>query len=74
MCEKYPLSYEKSNFKGTFVHKIFDNDEFRTNYLKSINKDYVGFDFAKYKKDTVDNFISTLKEKLDVEHIIKSIS
>ena len=74
MCEKYPLFYEKSNFKGTFVHKIFDNDEFRTNYLKSINKDYVGFDFAKYKKDTVDNFISTLKEKLDVEHIIKSIS
>ena len=74
MCEKYPLSYEKSNFKGTFVHKIFDNDEFRTNYLKSINKDYVGFDFAKYKKNTVDNFISTLKEKLDVEYIIKSIS
>ena len=64
----------KIKFQRYFCTKIFDNDEFRTNYLKSINKDYVGFDFAKYKKIQVDNFISTLKEKLDVEHIIKSIS
>ncbi len=74
MCKKYPLSFEKENFKGTFVHKIFDNNEFRTNYFKSIKKDYVGFDFQEYKKQTVDNFISTLKEKLDVEHILKRIS
>ena len=26
----------------------------------------------KIQKETVDNFISTLKEKLDVEHIIKA--
>lgn len=74
MCQKYPLSFEKKNFKGTFVHKIFDNNEFRTNYFKSIKSDYVGFDFAKYKKNTVDSFISTLKEKIDVEYLIKNIN
>ena len=74
MCQKYPLSFEKKNFKGTFVHKIFDNNEFRTEYFKSIKSDYVGFDFQEYKKQTVDDFISTLKEKLDVNHIVKSIS
>lgn len=74
MCQKYPLSFEKKNFKGTFVHKIFDNDEFRTNYFKSIKSDYIGFDFALYKKQTVECFISTLKEKIDVEYLIKSIS
>ncbi|QKF78744.1 cobyric acid synthase [Arcobacter defluvii] len=74
MCQKYPLSYEKKNFKGTFVHKIFDNDEFRTKYFKSIKSDYIGFDFALYKKQTVDSFISTLKEKIDVEYLVKSIS
>ena len=74
MCKKYPLSFEKENFKGTFVHKIFDNNEFRTNYFRSIKKDYVGFDFQEYKKKTVENFISTLKDILDVEHILKSIS
>ena len=70
----YPLSFEKQNFKGTFVHQIFDNNEFRTKYFKSIKANYVGFDFQEYKKKTVDNFISTLKSKLDVQHIIKSIS
>jgi adenosylcobyric acid synthase len=74
MCDKYPLSFEKENFKGTFVHGIFDNNEFRTKYFKSIKSDYVGFDFQEYKKQTIDNFISTLKAKLDVEHILKSIS
>ena len=74
MCQKYSLSFEKENFKGTFVHQIFDNNEFRTKYFKSIKANYVGFDFQEYKKQTVDNFISTLKSKLDVQHIIKSIS
>ncbi len=74
MCQKYPLSFEKKNFKGTFVHKIFDNDEFRTNYFKSIKSDYIGFDFKEYKKKTVDNFIGSLKEKIDIDYLIKSIS
>jgi adenosylcobyric acid synthase len=74
MCQKYPLSFEKENFKGTFVHQIFDSNEFRTNYFKSIKTDYIGFDFQEYKKQTVDNFIETLKEKLDVNHILKNIS
>jgi adenosylcobyric acid synthase len=74
MSKLYPLSFEKENFKGTFVHQIFDNNEFRTKYFKSIKSDYIGFDFQEYKKKTVDNFISTLKSKLDVEYIIKSIS
>ena len=30
--------------------------------------------YMKYKKQTLDNFIETLKEKLDVNHILKSIS
>lgn len=74
MCKNYPLSFEKLNFKGTFVHQIFDNNGFRTKYFKSIKSDYTGFDFQEYKKKTVDNFISTLKSKLDVEYLIKSIN
>jgi adenosylcobyric acid synthase len=73
MCIKYPLSFEKENFKGTFVHQIFDNNAFRTHYFKSINPNYVGFDFQEYKKHTVDNFIDVLKAKLDVNYLLKSI-
>ena len=55
------------------MHQIFDNNEFRTKYFKSIKSDYVGFDFQEYKKQTVDNFISTLKAKLDIKRVLDSV-
>lgn len=71
---KYPLSFENNNIKGAFVHGVFDNNTFRTQLFQTLNTHYVGFDFQAYKKKTVSNFITTMKEKLDVEHILKSIS
>ena len=73
VCDKYPLSYEDEKFKGTFVHGIFDNDKFRTEYFKTINKNYIGYDFAKYKKDSVDNFVESMKERLDVQRIVENV-
>jgi len=73
MCDKYPLSYEADKFKGTFVHGLFDNDEFRTKYFKSIKSDYVGYSFKEYKKTTIDNFIDEMKSRLDVNRIEQSV-
>jgi adenosylcobyric acid synthase len=71
--QKYPLSYEDKNIKGTFVHGIFDNDEFRTSYFKSIHKEYMGYDFKIYKEEKIDSFISTMRNKLDMNKIEESI-
>jgi len=57
ISSKYPLYYEKDNIKGTFVHGIFDDEE-----------------FIDYKKETINNFVNTMKEKLDIARIIKSVS
>lgn len=73
MSKKYPLSFEKQNFKGTFVHQIFDHNAFRTKYLKAINPKYNGFDFQAYKQHTVENFIATMREKLDVQRIVNAL-
>ncbi|MGA1940507.1 cobyric acid synthase [Arcobacter sp. YIC-310] len=73
VCDKYPLSYESNKFKGTFVHGIFDNDEFRTSYFKAINKDYIGYSFKEYKKNTVDTFIDEMRSRLDVKRIEQSV-
>jgi adenosylcobyric acid synthase len=70
---KYPLSFEKDSLKGAFVHGIFDNNAFRTTLLKAINPSYNGFDFQEYKTQTVTHFISTMKEKLDVQKIIDAL-
>jgi len=72
-CSDYPLSYEKKNFKGTFVHGIFDSDEFRTKYLKSINSEYKGYDFNEYKKNSIDTFVEQMKSKLDVQRILDNV-
>ena len=57
VSKKYPLSYEKGNIKGTFVHALFDDEQFK-----------------RYKKETIENFVKSMKERLDIERIIKSVS
>ncbi|MBU3015804.1 cobyric acid synthase [Poseidonibacter lekithochrous] len=69
----YSLSYEKKNFKGTFVHGIFDNDEFRTKYFKSINSEYKGYNFKEYKRNSIDTFVEQMKSKLDVQRILDNV-
>ncbi|WP_404319061.1 cobyric acid synthase [Malaciobacter canalis] len=73
VSKKYPLEYENKNLKGTFIHGVFDNDEFRTNFFKSICHDYEGFSFKEYKKSKVDEFVNKMKSKLDVKRILKSV-
>ena len=73
MSEKYPLSYECKKFKGTFVHGIFDSDEFRTSYFESINSSYIGYKFEEYKRNSINTFVKTMKDKLDVQRILDDV-
>ncbi len=71
---KYPLSFEKENIKGTFVHAIFDNDNLRNKIFLEVNKNYKEFNFSKHKQNEIDGFISNLKDRLDVKKIMESIN
>ncbi|WP_024955211.1 cobyric acid synthase [Sulfurospirillum arcachonense] len=70
---KYPLEYQNKNIKGSFVHGVFDNDAFRNTLFKEINPEYIGFDFCEYKKNTIDSFISTMEDKIDMKKILQSV-
>ncbi len=74
VSKKYPISYEKSNIKGTFIHAIFDNDNIRNTIFKKINPNYKEFDFKVYKKEKIDNFVNSMKEKLDINKIWENIN
>ncbi|MGB5917591.1 MAG: cobyric acid synthase CobQ, partial [Arcobacter sp.] len=74
VSEKYPISYETGTMKGTFIHAIFDNDNIRTKLFKTINSEYKEFDFKVYKKNTIDSFISNMKNRLDVNKILENIN
>jgi adenosylcobyric acid synthase len=69
--KKYPISFENKNIFGTFVHGVFDNDEFR-NYI--FKHGYNGYNFKKRKQQILDNFIRKMDENLDMERVIKCIS
>jgi len=71
VSEKYPLFFEK---RGTFVHGIFDDDDFRRQMFQKCNPAYEGFDFQAYKKETIDHFIGQMRERLDLKRIVQSVS
>jgi len=57
VSKKYPLFFEKDNIRGTFVHGIFDNREFK-----------------EYKKETIDNFVDKMRERLNINKIIRGLN
>jgi len=57
ISKKYPLFYEKEHIKGTFVHGLFDDN-----------------DFELYKHKTINNFVESMRLKLDIKRIIKILN
>jgi len=60
---------------GTYIHGIFDNDEFRRDFLNCIRKEK-GLDIldkTAKKEDGFDRLAGVLKENLDMEYILKMI-
>ncbi|OUR74631.1 cobyric acid synthase CobQ [Arcobacter sp. 31_11_sub10_T18] len=74
VSKKHQLFYEKDHIKGAFIHGIFDNDNFTNEYFKSLNHNYVDFNFQEYKKNKIKTFVDTIKESLDVKRILDSVS
>jgi len=69
----HTLAFESGHIKGTFIHAIFDNDDVRNQLFKSINHNYKGFNYRKYKQDKINEFVSIMQEKLDIQRIIDGI-
>jgi len=74
VSKKHKLFYENKNIKGSFIHGIFDNDEFTNAYFKSLNEEYENFNFKEYKKNKIDSFVGEIKKSLDVKRIINSVT
>ena len=74
VSKKHAISFETQKIKGTFIHAIFDNDNIRRKLFKAINSDYKEFNFKAYKKNTIDSFISNMRERLDVNKILENIN
>lgn len=65
--------FEQNNIKGTFLHAVFENDNFRNKLLKRLNNQYQGYDFQRFKKQTINNYIDTMEKHLDIQKVIKCL-
>ena len=68
--EANSIAYHHENIYGTFLHGVFENDNFR----KFLFEDYKGYNFSQFKKDKIDAYCSFINENLDLDTIIKEIS
>ncbi len=73
ISKKYPLFYDKGQIKGTFVHGVFDDNDFRTSFFKNICKEYQGYDFKAYKKRKFEEFTKVIEENIDLDKIVKCL-
>ena len=67
------LYTELPQFYGTFVHGIFDSNDFRKKVFSSINEDYQGFDFQTYKEKSIKSYAKHIEDAIDLDNIIKAL-
>ncbi len=68
-----PLSFHQEKFYGTFVHGLFDNNEFRQRLFSEVNSEYKGFDFQEYKEKSVSAFASHVEENMDMDRLLEAL-
>jgi len=65
---------KKKNLYATFVHGIFDSDEFRYRLFSKIDETYEGYDFKEYKAKAIKEFAEHIEKNVDVDFIAKELS
>ncbi|MCK5293163.1 MAG: cobyric acid synthase [Arcobacteraceae bacterium] len=70
---KYPLYFQNKQIAGTFVHKVFDDDNIRDKFFKALDDRYKKFDYTKYKKYKIDSFVDDMINYIDKDKILNSI-
>lgn len=63
----------KENLYGTFIHGLFDSDEFRYKLFSSIDANYVGYNFQEYKKTAIKEFASHIDKHIDMDYVLENL-
>ena len=67
------ISTCKKNLYATFVHGLFDSDEFRYKIFNEINKNYKGYNFKKFKAKAIKKFALHVDKHIDINKIQKAL-
>ena len=67
------LFVKEKDLYATFVHGIFESDCFRKKLFSKLDKNYEGYNFAKYKKDSIEEFALHVSKHIDMDAIHKAL-
>ena len=70
---QHPLGYRKGQLYGTFLHGIFDNDDWRNAFFTAIRPGYRPFDFTRFRQERITTFTDQVRNSLDIDHLIASL-
>jgi adenosylcobyric acid synthase len=64
---------KKKNLYATFVHGIFESDEFRYRLFYKIDETYEGYNFKEYKAEAIKEFAEHINAHVDIDFIQKAL-
>ncbi len=64
---------QEENLYGTFIHGLFDNDDFRHKLFYEISTDYKGYNFKEYKTKAIDEFAKHIDEHINMDFIQREL-
>ncbi|OHE07478.1 MAG: cobyric acid synthase CobQ [Sulfurimonas sp. RIFOXYD12_FULL_33_39] len=64
----------KKNLYATFVHGIFESDEFRHKLFSEINPNYKGYNFKEHKAEAIKEFAGHIELHVDMDFIENELS
>lgn len=67
------FALKKKNLYGTFLHGLFDNDAFRYEIFSQIDARYQGYNFTRYKTQSIQNFAKHIEKHVDIDFIIEQL-
>jgi adenosylcobyric acid synthase len=70
---QHPLGHKKEKLYGTFLHGIFDNDDWRNAFFAAIRPGYKPFDFARFRRERITAFADQVGNSLDIDYLIASL-
>ena len=74
ISKEHPIGYQKEAVMGTFLHGVFDNDEWRNSFFKTIVPNYPPFDYQTFRKTRIQEFTSHVSSCIDTEYLIRKLS
>jgi len=67
------IAKEQKNIYGTFVHGLFESDDFRYKLFHAIDKKYKGYNFKEYKTNAIEDFAKHIDRYVNMDFIQKEL-